>query len=566
MVVIVRDISCNEVHEYEEFITKKIDLKPGDCISIPIDNDNIYYMLEMLSKRNVDNKELSYCFDARKFIFIPYDKWIDLIRCAKKNNINFIVNAKQEYTPIEMENYINKFTRVNREGKNEFLFKYNYFKSDNNPLKNENKDCFEKKSVYIDLYLDDDDNKKLIDNMMNEVKKLNINSKDTIISFCLNSGESFDREYSRKVKSILKYIYEKYPQMEFDIGFSSFCRYYTKDEFVQLLKIEKYIKDNYKNNYELKFTDHETIFNKDQILTANSKISDVVDELKKSKLSPYEKILYVHKLLSEREYYEDEENKKISRNIYSILNSDKIVCIGYTSLFSAIFKELNDDNIVTETLTITTDYYCHSINCVYVKDKKYNIEGFYDMDATANNGSDRLYGFMIPAGDIFNGCNKTKNIKAGPHINAGNLSNESFSFKYNKKLLDIELDSGEEEKNTISFLESTDMGKKALKESYVRGGKLTTIFNAINKCVESSRSIPIEVTREALVNVAIKCYGMSLDKSKEYASNVIVRNIYETLFTYQREKCKNDFAKVSLEIERGKYKFEVKNQINNKSM
>ena len=70
--------------------------------------------------------------------------------------------------------------------------------------------------------------------------------------------------------------------------------------------------ETYNPEYTLRFSGAGKYYTKNKILDVNSKITGIVNNLKESNISPYEKIIYVHKLLSELEYVKSDDNDNLS--------------------------------------------------------------------------------------------------------------------------------------------------------------------------------------------------------------------------------------------------------------
>lgn len=541
----------------------------GDCISLPISfskrklNINLSLLKKAIKDKIIDTsnaEEYSIVFNVAKLYEYSYNEWRFLIDFAKNNNINFFINVREEYSAIEMENYIEKFVTLDKDGKKKFLFSYsNYMMKDNDLYDGEliNSETYYSDSVVTSIYLNDISEKSL-DLYIKEVYEKDNKS----IDFILNIREKFDDEKKEKILYAINYLKKAYPGRKFNITFSTYCQYYTKEEFIKLLEVEEYIKRNYMEEYELQFTSANAIMKKEQIITANDKINKIVEYLKKSSLSPYEKIIYLHKLIGEKEYYNNPDNKYISRDIYTILNTRNIVCIGYSMIIKAIINELNDESIKTNIEIVETDEgIYHSINCIYIKDEKYAIEGYYKIDITRNNYCDGLEEFMIPSCDLDQQCVDFSSRDCGPIECNGNLLNMgSFFQKYSSKNYNYYINlatSWDEDikdinKNTLDFL-NTSMGKIALEEAKKEETDDTILtLKAITKCVEMSKSIPVETTKKALEVVANNCYGMNEKDSNKYSSKIVVRTIFNSLFEYERIECENDFARKSLDIESGR--------------
>ena len=113
-------------------------------------------------------------------------------------------------------------------------------------------------------------------------------------------------------------------------------------------------------------------------------------------LSPFEKYIYIFNVVKQFKYYKENENdKRLSRNLYDILNNEYIVCVGYSVLLRDLLKKVginsigisisvdtsyDDDNTITSTTRSG-----HARAYIYIIDPKYNIDGFYIADPTWNN-------------------------------------------------------------------------------------------------------------------------------------------------------------------------------------
>lgn len=251
------------------------------------------------------------------------------------------------------------------------------------------------------------------------------------ICFMLRANETLNDEMQKKILHGINLLKSNFPDVEFKISFSNVMRYYTSEEFKKLLEIKQEIIKNYNEDYELLFAEGSLEFNEREILNANSRISEVVNTIKSENLSPIEAVMYVHTLLTEREYFM-ENNANKNRNIYSILNQKNIICTGFASLFSAIFIELNDPRIKVKEAAISFNRGSkfHAINYVYINDEKYGYEGYYSLDACANVENKMNHGldyFMMPIGDV-DYAYRADNRKLVFETIDGNLGNNTIPF------------------------------------------------------------------------------------------------------------------------------------------
>ncbi len=212
-----------------------------------------------------------------------------------------------------------------------------------------------------------------------------------------------------KINQILSLGYQ--PQ-SFSVVINDEVKTFTKDEWIIISKKSEMIQ-----NYGLSFgvKDKSKIWTIDEVANANAKVETSSNEIKKLKLSPLEKILATYLKVSSRKYVSEEldENGADSRSLYGVLNSDKIVCVGFTEWMKSILQNLNDPSIkaYTNAVQITEDNQTskgfHQNLIMYVKDEKYNLDGYYYFDPTWDSVNEftnlpTLNYFLIPIEDIKN--------------------------------------------------------------------------------------------------------------------------------------------------------------------
>lgn len=485
-----------------------------------------------------ENNHYNILFDLTNGMPGTYKDWKFVIDYAKEHNMLIKLNTLYACYPHELKKYIDKFTKTNEKNEKELIFRRQTTLIKDNPFTQSNTSSLEELILNQGCEINDD--------LLESAKNLIESSNTNLLALTLSNANQFDKSQLIKTKELIDFLKTNYPNKKIDICFYSKHYYYTSDEFKNLLLLEKYIKKNYSKDYELKFYSGSTLVNKEQILHANSIIKKVANQLKKSSLSPYEKLIYVRKLLTEKEY---NFKNSASQDIYSVLNSNQMVCVSYSLIFNAIFEELNDPNI-----KVTTQIYqdsdkedlLHALNNVYVNDEKYNIEGYYDLDLTMSP-SNLLTKFMVPTEDTFNATSTKTRSKVDYFRHCTLLDNRRTCYfnrhidEHDKTLNNTTIN------NTLKHL-NTPMGRQALTKAQTNH---TSLFEAIWDCLDKSKPIPIETTKKALETVSQKCFDMNEVDAKAYTSNVIYETIFNSIFNYDRAKCKNTFATESLEIEKG---------------
>lgn len=187
-------------------------------------------------------------------------------------------------------------------------------------------------------------------------------------------------------------------------------RRYTPDEWKQFKFVSELLK---KKNVSFGFEDMGKTWTIDEAENANNQISETSSKIKERGFSPYEKLLSAYFTVTSRPYIDEDENEHYSqsRSIYGVLNSEKIVCVGFSELFKAIIEDVGDENIKLFTNHVevldddSTVAEGHQNLIVYLKDEKYNIDGCFYLDPTWDCAEVKgkigfLNHFMVPLGDI----------------------------------------------------------------------------------------------------------------------------------------------------------------------
>ena len=115
-------------------------------------------------------------------------------------------------------------------------------------------------------------------------------------------------------------------------------------------------------------------------------------------LSPFEKLLWIHRCVSSFRPYKKEENEKDwknSRLLHKLLFTDQIVCAGFSFLTADFGQRLSlpimEEYSMTQRDTSTN--YTHMNDIVFLDDDKYDIHGVYLMDTTFDNNESNIFIF-----------------------------------------------------------------------------------------------------------------------------------------------------------------------------
>lgn len=523
-------------------------LKPGDFVSLNLTypfekelyNQKLKALKNLIDDKRIisENNHFNIAFNLDAGMPGTYKDWKFVIDYAKEHNIVIKLNSVYACSPAELEQYLEKFTKVNENGEKELIFSRQTTLIENNPFTQTKYDNFEELIIKQGCEINDD--------LIESAKSVIPNLENNLLALTITNTDEFGKDQLRKAKELVDFLKKNYPDRKFDICFYSKHYYYNSEEFKNLLFLEKYIKFNYSKDYSLKFYSGNNIVDKEQILHANSIIKTVANQLKKSTLSPYEKLIYVRKLLTEKEY---NLKNNSAQDLYSVLNSNQMVCVSYSLIFEAIFEELNDPNIkVVHQIYQDNDEssILHALNNVYVNDEKYNIEGYYDVDLTSSP-SNLLSKFMVPTEDTFNITATKKRVKVDYFRHNTLLDNKRTCY-FNKNIDEHDRTINNKTiNNTLKHLD-TSLGRQALTKAQKEH---TSLFEAIWECLDASKPIPLDVTKQALETVSENCFKMNKEEAKEYASNVMFETIFNSIFNYDRQNCKNSFATTSLNIQNG---------------
>ncbi|MBQ7884752.1 MAG: hypothetical protein IJ318_01485 [Clostridia bacterium] len=161
------------------------------------------------------------------------------------------------------------------------------------------------------------------------------------------------------------------------------------------------------------FDDYRQIWSVEEVETANAKIDKSADALRGKSFSPLEKLLSAYLDVTRHNYkFEDQtEHFSQSRSVMGVLNSDKIVCVGFSALLKAIIEREGDQNIKIFTNHVAcsrdNEYVSgyHQNLVIYINDPKYGLNGYYYVDPTwdCSRGQRQdfnLNHFLVPLKDI----------------------------------------------------------------------------------------------------------------------------------------------------------------------
>lgn len=154
----------------------------------------------------------------------------------------------------------------------------------------------------------------------------------------------------------------------------------SKNITLDINNVDKKIKLKAKNLY-VKYQQQSDYTQYYKLKKMHDKMNGIIELLKASSLSPMEQVMYVYDIAKSFIYKDNEDNVGQSRNLCEVLESDYIVCVGYSNFIEYILKQLG---IIIESPRFIYDNKerGHQRNLIYLKDDKYDIDGLFFLDAT----------------------------------------------------------------------------------------------------------------------------------------------------------------------------------------
>lgn len=310
---------------------------------------------------------------------------------------------------------------------------------------------------------------------------------------------------------------------------------FSEKELEHLKKLDEMSK---KLGVQVGIFDFKDVFDYNSVANADRIIKENANEIKKHNYSPIEKLLHAYLIVSRFRKYtlEDKttESDSISRSVYGILNSDKIVCVGYSEYLKAIIYELGDENLKVFANSIgmiryingAQDYGFHRNNISYLKDDKYKVEGFYYLDPTWDSLHEYSLNYFLTE------ISQIKNISAEVHDRSDILSLRNAQLrnilqnrkKYKRPKI---------RKNNISYLidktfTSVSRSQVDLLNEFVNAGKPTEFSeNLLTHFLTSKQDFKdFVILKETMKEM--NDTGISFDESVEKNAKLVDEDIIKT--------------------------------------
>lgn len=220
-------------------------------------------------------------------------------------------------------------------------------------------------------------------------------------------------EVLTKIDELIRYIDRNH-----DVGRIEVCVYYpndrnstlvpycyTPEETAKLMKLYSVLYNyNIKNTIlfsegydHTPFTNDAPYWTFETVISVNQKIDKIVQKIKDMDLTPFQTLLYIHKICNDIPYSNNKktyEDRELNATVLGLAGGyPALCCAGYASLVKTIIDRLNNPNLQaemksfaiydTQKPTQSHDFLSgHVVNFVHIRDSEYGIDGTFYEDAT----------------------------------------------------------------------------------------------------------------------------------------------------------------------------------------
>jgi len=200
-------------------------------------------------------------------------------------------------------------------------------------------------------------------------------------------GISISKEIALQIDDKFIKLFEKYFPNKYLVVDVTNTGLFNKEEFAKIADLKQKLEGKGK----LVFSENFSFYNFNNVCTANNKINDWADEINNlringKELSPLEKYYVAYSYVTRFDYSESSADLYNSRNLIKVLNGNKIVCVGYAQMLSALCDRLGIDCKVQAVGFDKAEL--NHMNCqVTIKDKKYGVDGTFYADPCFDSSS-----------------------------------------------------------------------------------------------------------------------------------------------------------------------------------
>lgn len=399
-------------------------------------------------------------------------------------------------------------------------------------------------NIEINIDFDENDNVVLTFKLPVELMDINEELYDEICYQPFYIGNKFNidtNEIYAKMNSLLNTILNNFVNINnfnynFNFDYTLSDSYMDKNNIIGFLKENKNLPINFfcsnpeiltgnfgpkdLPNLKVIFKNNNETTSYEEFYNMHIFIKDIINFIKHYNLSPLEQVMLIYDIVKSNEYKkeDDGENYSLSRDLSKIISSKKIVCEGYSNLLNFIFDELGFYNNKIY-IRFPDKENGHARNFLYLKDDKYNISGFFFMDATYDSKNEKIdknyldnYYFFLKPFDFFKKLRKE--IIDKPSV-------LDFILKEDDEISSkINLMDNNEKRLTLGKLNTfLNLGKSSVSIYFIEEDKLN---EEILKCVE-------EIKKECNKKISKEVFKNALYKVRriELINNIIKTNLTE---------------------------------------
>ena len=209
--------------------------------------------------------------------------------------------------------------------------------------------------------------------------------------------DEYDQE---SVKTGLEFI-EKNKNENIQIVMEQYGDYENKghDEFIihdHLDFFEEMAKSENAENIKFRYSSGSSEFSLEKIIEDEKFLQTITNEIKEKQFSPLERMIAVYDIAQSIKPYVNKGKADDSRTLHEYLNNNYMVCVGYANFIA------NIGHILGEHYSEIHGYVGenHERNYVNLVDDKYEVSGFYGLDATfdvtyGRDASKRRYKYFL---------------------------------------------------------------------------------------------------------------------------------------------------------------------------
>lgn len=261
------------------------------------------------------------------------------------------------------------------------------------------------------------------------------------------------------------------------------------------------------------------------LLLADEKIRNFVNDLKAQKLSPFENYLMIYDFLTQRVYKRNENDYNCqdhtARDVISVMNGDYIVCVGYARVMERLCNEMG---IRCESQSCEVfdkkgnPSGGHRNNSVYLEDEKYGIKGWYYADScwdSVKKGKEykKTYNYcLVPISDKDKLKDDVIKIRKG----------EKMFYLYNSDQYGFDNGNSFHSTGKTSVLQNNLSNKQQSEYSEIRDCQQKSIEKIFGEV--SSDPIPLEAFEKAL-KVVFRTQGLPEKEIDFQVKTVLERTI-----------------------------------------